>query len=106
MNVTDLKIYTIGHGDRGIGEFRDILAAVAISVLVDVRYSPDSAGHPEYSQDNLRESLEGVGITCHWAGRHPGKIRKTSAHSKHTALEADSMRVFADHMGSAEFHKA
>ena len=99
-------IYTIGHSNRSTDEFLQLLQSNNIQTLVDIRSHPYSRSNPQYSQDELRTILEISGITYHLAGRNFGGRRKTSSVTRHTALEKDSLRAFADYMDGEEFKRA
>jgi len=61
-------VYTIGHGTRAINDFIGILKLYAIDYLIDVRSRPYSAYNPHYIRENLKQSLEGNGITYVFMG--------------------------------------
>lgn len=98
-------LYTVGHGDRSLRDLVALLRAAGIQAVVDVRSFPGSRRHPHFSQDNLREALEGGGMAYHWAGRQLGGKRTGSAISAHTALRSDDLRAYADHMETDAFRK-
>ena len=54
--------YTIGYSGRDIGQFVALLQAVEVSTLVDIRYTPVSQYKPDFSKENLRNSLSQNGI--------------------------------------------
>ena len=54
--------YTIGHGTRPLAEFVELLQAVEVTMLVDVRTVPRSRTNPQYNLDVLPESLAQFGI--------------------------------------------
>lgn len=99
-------LYTLGHSNRSLEDFIVLLDAAGIRTLVDVRAQPQSARHPHFAQDSLRDALGGVGIDYHWAGRQLGGQRSTRADSPHTALQEDGLRGFADYMDGDAFKKA
>jgi uncharacterized protein (DUF488 family) len=100
-----LILYTIGHGNRSLGEFLSLLETAGIKTLVDVRAQPGSTRFPHFSSETLRKSLEARGIVYHWAGRQLGGRREPRPGSRHTAIESDSLRAFADHMETEAFEK-
>jgi uncharacterized protein (DUF488 family) len=99
-------IYTVGHSNRELDEFQDMLDNSDIRILVDIRSKPQSAHCHHFDGEALRRSLEARGIIYHWAGRQLGGFRKGGADSKHTAIVEDSLRVFADYMGTDAFASA
>ena len=101
-------LYTIGHSDRSMDNFLEILKLHGIEILVDVRARPIAEHLPHYNQSELRESLDKADITYHWAGRQLGGMRTCSRaeDSPHKALKDDKLRGFADYMLSPEFERA
>lgn len=99
-------IYTIGHSNRSIEAFIEVLKSFAVTTLVDVRAYPRSRHYPWFCQDDLREALYPENIFYHWAGRHLGGMRTPRPQSVHVALEEDGFRAYADHMQTSEFQVA
>lgn len=63
MNSKNNNIfYTIGHSNRPIKEFIDLLKEKDIKLLVDVRSLPGSSKYPQYNKENLSESLKEFNI--------------------------------------------
>ena len=98
-----MTVYTIGHGNRAIGEFAGLLREAAIECLVDVRAYPASRRHPQFSRDALENALLGEGIRYVWEGKLLGGRRKAAADSPHIALRSPGFRAYADHMETADF---
>ncbi|HEY3218719.1 MAG TPA: DUF488 domain-containing protein [Candidatus Limnocylindria bacterium] len=99
-----MRIWTIGHGARPIGDFLAILRDSKVVTLVDVRTVPGSRRHPQFGQAALRASLTDVGIAyMHLPGL--GGRREPRPDSPHTALKIDAFRGYADHMASPEFQR-
>lgn len=98
-----MTIYTIGHGNRAIGELIGLLTEAAVECLVDVRAYPASRRHPQFSRDALERSLPGAGIRYIWEGKSLGGRRKAAADSPHIALGSAGFRAYADHMETADF---
>ncbi|MBI5170141.1 MAG: DUF488 domain-containing protein [Candidatus Eisenbacteria bacterium] len=55
-------VYTIGHSLHTFERFRELLAAHAVEVLVDVRSRPVSARAPHFSGEALRLACVGSGL--------------------------------------------
>lgn len=55
-------IYTIGHGNRKIEDFVELLRSFKILYLVDVRSQPYSKFSPQFNQNDLKFALEKSGI--------------------------------------------
>jgi uncharacterized protein (DUF488 family) len=58
-------IFTVGHSNRTLSEFTDILRAAEIQALVDVRRFPASRRHPHFNLPPLRAHLASIGIVYH-----------------------------------------
>jgi len=54
-------IFTIGHGNRAIGEFVALLREAGIECVVDVRACPASRRHPQFARAALGKSLAAAG---------------------------------------------
>lgn len=96
-------IQTLGHSNRSLEEFIQLLNGVGIKTLVDVRAHPVSGRHPQFNSDTLRAACEAAGVTYHWGGRQLGGRRSPVANSPHVALTDDAFRGYADHMATREF---
>jgi len=56
--LTSVPIYTIGYGNRSIGEFIELLKRYGIQYLVDIRSQPYSRYNPNFSKDALAQHLK------------------------------------------------
>jgi uncharacterized protein (DUF488 family) len=61
QNVS-VRMCTIGHSNRPLGEFIDLLRAEGVDLLADVRRFPRSRRHPQFSIETLPAALAGSGI--------------------------------------------
>lgn len=59
-------VYTIGHSNRSLEEFVELLAGVNASLVVDVRRWPTSRRLPHFAREKLRETLQAFGIEYIW----------------------------------------
>jgi uncharacterized protein (DUF488 family) len=98
-----MTLYTIGHGNRAIGEFLGLLREAGIECLVDVRAYPTSRRHPQFSREALEKLLAEAGIRYAWEGKALGGRRKPVPDSPHVALRSAAFRAYADYMETAEF---
>src|SRR5258708_13816131 len=57
-----LDLYTIGHSNHPADRFVDLLCALHLEVVVDVRSSPDSAFLPYFGRSPLTRLLREAGI--------------------------------------------
>lgn len=98
-------VATVGHSDRSLEEFVDVLVAHGIARLADVRRYPGSRRHPQFASAALAAGLARAGI----AYRHDealGGMRDPRPDSPHVALDDDAFRGYADHMATREFAAA
>ena len=54
--------YTVGYAGRSNESFIDVLKSARVSCVIDVRSVPVSRFNPKFSKNNLRQSLDQVGI--------------------------------------------
>ncbi|MGE0528693.1 MAG: DUF488 family protein, partial [Bdellovibrionales bacterium] len=96
------QIYTLGHSNRSIEEFIDILKTQKLKLVVDVRKIPRSRHNPHFGAIELANSLRRKNIEYIYlpelAGRRPSK-----KDSINTAWRNSSFRAYADHMQTEEF---
>ena len=98
-------VWTVGHSTRSAEEFREILKAHGIKVLVDVRMFPGSRRYPQFNRATLSESLTELGIEYKHEPQLGGR-RAPRADSHNTAWKNPQFRAYADHMESDEFRNA
>jgi uncharacterized protein (DUF488 family) len=95
-------ICTIGHSNRPLATFVDLLKNNEVVRVLDVRTVPRSRHNPQFNRDALPESLSAVGIAyTHLPGL--GGLRHAHADSSNTGWHNLSFRGFADYMQSPEF---
>ncbi len=97
-------IWTVGHSTRSAEEFREILLAYQIKVLIDVRSFPGSRRYPHFNKPELSRQLDSIG-TLYLHLPALGGRRRPSPDSKNTAWKNSSFRAYADHMESADFRE-
>lgn len=95
-------MFTVGHSNRTLDEFTELLKAHRISVLVDVRAVPRSHHNPQFNRETLPRVLEAEGIAYeHLPGL--GGLRRASKDSMNTGWRNASFRGYADYMQTEEF---
>lgn len=99
---SDVVIYTIGHSNREIDEFIELLKKIKIEVLVDVRKLPGSKKYPHFNQDQLSFTLSSVDILYMYIKELGGR-RKQNKDSINTIWKNKSFQAYADHMATAKF---
>ena len=69
-------VWTIGHSNRSLADFLDLLKLHGIELLVDVRRWPTSKKFPYFAFQALKPELRRVGIQAIWLGDLLGGFRK------------------------------
>ncbi len=96
------QVCTIGHSNRSLGAFVDLLRSNAIVRVLDVRTVPRSRHNPQFNRETLAESLSALEIGyTHLPGL--GGLRHARADSPNTGWTNLSFRGYADYMQSPEF---
>lgn len=100
-----MAIYTIGHSNRSIDGFLELLSEHRIERLADVRSYPRSRRNPQFSKQHLEEALQSCAIDYrHW--RELGGMRRSGlADSPNDGLEPGGFRNYADHMQGDAFQR-
>jgi len=95
-------VCTIGHSNRPIGTFVELLRANEIVQVLDVRTVPRSHHNPQFNRETLAESLDAL---CIGYAHLPslGGLRHARADSLNTGWNNLSFRGYADYMQSREF---
>jgi uncharacterized protein (DUF488 family) len=97
-----MPVLTIGHSNRSLEEFLEMLKAHGVDVLVDVRTVPRSRHNPQFNRENLPRPLAAEGIEyVHMPGL--GGLRHPQRDSRNTGWRNLNFRGYADYMQTAEF---
>ncbi len=100
-----LRVLTIGHSTRMIGEFLDLLSAHGVTCVADVRTIPGSRHNPQFNQAALRGSLKGAEVSyVHLPGL--GGLRRARPDSVNLGWRNASFRGYADYMQTPEFARS
>jgi uncharacterized protein (DUF488 family) len=95
-------VCTIGHSNRSIGAFVELLIANDIAQVFDVRTVPRSRHNPQFNRETLAASLGALNIVyLHFRGL--GGLRHAQADSLNTGWNNLSFRGFADYMQVPDF---
>ena len=100
--LNQTPICTIGHSNRALATFLDLLHSNKIAHVFDVRTISRSRHNPQFNQDTLSASLE----VDHIAYTHVpglGGLRYARVDSPNTGWHNLSFRGYADYMQSSEF---
>ncbi|ASQ45209.1 DUF488 domain-containing protein [Legionella clemsonensis] len=98
-------LYTIGHSNRKLQEFVDLLTAYKISKLVDIRTIPKSRYVPWFNKESLAASLKKLNIQYQHMPALGG-LRSPKADSINLGWHNLSFRAYADYMQTKEFFSA
>ncbi|MGM7697149.1 DUF488 domain-containing protein [Microbacterium sp. A84] len=106
MNAT--LFFTIGHSNRPLEEFVELLKESAITQVLDVRKLPGSSKYPQFNEDALGASLNERGIDLirldALTGRRP--VNRDVPFEVNGWWENRSFHNYADHARSTEFRDA
>jgi uncharacterized protein (DUF488 family) len=99
-------VCTIGHSDRPLDQFIDLLRENGVACVLDIRTVPRSRHNPQFNRDTLPDSLEQAGIGYrHIAAL--GGLRHARADSPNAGWRNASFRGYADYMQTPAFaHEA
>lgn len=97
-----LSIFTIGHSNRSIGEFIELLQTHGAKQVIDIRTIPKSRHNPQFNSDALAASLRKARI--HYVHlKDLGGLRHARKDSVNLGWRNASFRGFADYMQTPEF---
>lgn len=77
----DLTLYTIGHSNRSLDKFIELLHRYDIRCLIDVRSVPYSSYHQDFRRDSLQCEIPRQYIEYRWMGDTLGGKRKDLTNS-------------------------
>ena len=69
-----MVIFTLGHSNRKIDDFLELLKINGIEMLVDIRRFPTSKWE-QFKRENLKNTLEAAGVGYEYLGRELGGYR-------------------------------
>jgi len=105
MASANLPFFTIGHSNRGIEEFIDLLRSPHVECVIDVRKIPMSRANPQFNQNALPQVLASGQIAYEHVEALGG--RRSTAHSvpgdTNGFWQNKSFHNYADYALSAEF---
>lgn len=100
------SIWTIGHSDRELANFIDLLTAEQIETLADVRRFPGSRRHPHFNREALATTLNDVGIAYHHFPALGGRRTKQKPSPHSAGWQVAAFAAYADYMLTEEFTRA
>lgn len=99
-------IWTVGHSNRDVESFLQLLSDQSIALLADVRRFPASRKHPHFNGDALHDALGAAGIAYRHFPALGGRRSERRPDSPNTAWRVESFNAYADHMQTNEFTSA
>ena len=97
-------VMTVGHSNRTLEEFLEILRAHDVKRIVDVRTIPRSRHNPQFSRESLSFNLRAAGIGYVHLGKLGG-LRSARRDSINMGWRNKSFRGYADYMGTKRFQE-
>jgi uncharacterized protein (DUF488 family) len=95
-------VCTIGHSNRPLETFVELLRRNAVDRVLDVRTIPRSRSNPQFNSDALAQSLDALDISyLHLPGL--GGLRRARPDSVNAGWRNASFRGYADYMQTPEF---
>ncbi|MFP3395632.1 DUF488 domain-containing protein [Brevibacterium sp. SIMBA_078] len=99
------RLLTVGHSNRELNEFVELLMDTGTEVVVDVRKLPGSTKNPWFNADTLESDLAEVGIELRrleaLTGRRP--VSRTVPFDVNAWWQNRSFHNYADHCLSSAF---
>jgi len=105
MNATERTLLTVGHSNRSIETFLELLLSHRVAQVVDVRKLPGSRANPQFNDDALQAALAPHGIRYLWMPSLGG-LRRGMPDSPNGGWRNKSFQAFADYMQTPEFAAA
>ena len=101
-----LPFFTIGHSNRRIEEFIELLSGAHIDLVADIRKVPMSKANPQFNKDTLAGALVAVGVSY----EHEGALGGLRAKARTVSPDVNgfwtngNFHNYADYALSAQFH--
>lgn len=100
------EIWTLGHSNRDLDVFLNLLRESAIELVADVRRFPASRVHAHFNEAPLKRELQHAGLAYRHFEALGGRRSKRLPHSPNTAWKVEAFNAYADHMSTPDFHSA
>lgn len=101
------ELLTIGHGERTLDAFLELIDDFEIAVLADIRRFPGSRRHPQFNREALAQALSRHGVRYVWFEALGGRRRSPKgAVSPNAGLRNSAFRSYADYMQTDAFRGA
>lgn len=97
-------IFTIGHSNRSLTDFTNLLQEFDIQQLVDIRSIPGSSKFPQFNKETLQDELKNMSVGYLWLENLGGRRKKRKQFdSPNTAWTSMSFRNYADYAMTGDF---
>jgi uncharacterized protein (DUF488 family) len=97
-------VFTIGHSNRTIEEFIELLRENGVERVMDIRTIPKSRHNPQFNEDSLAAALRAKRLGYVHL-KKLGGLRHARADSMNLGWHNASFRGFADYMQTEEFQE-
>ena len=102
---TTTVVRTVGHSNRPLEGFLQLLRAHQVTLVVDVRKMPGSRRNAQFNHDTLSNGLHEAGIGyVHLPGL--GGLRRRTPSSPNAGWKNASFQGYADYMLTPEFERS
>jgi uncharacterized protein (DUF488 family) len=101
-----MTIWTLGHSNRSLEEFLELLTAHRIESIADVRSYPGSKKFPHFNREALRAALAEVSVSYRHFPGLGGRRREPEKPNRHSAWRVKGFRAYAEHMEREAFTEA
>jgi uncharacterized protein (DUF488 family) len=101
-----MRLFTIGHGTRPIGELIACLDQAGVRTLVDVRRFPGSRRNPQFNQAALVASLADAHIAYHHAEPLGGRRSKEPGAERFPCIRVEAFRSYVARMSRPDWQNA
>jgi uncharacterized protein (DUF488 family) len=101
-----MRVFTIGHGTRPVGELVECLQEARAQMLVDVRRYPGSRRNPQFNQAALSEVLREAGIGYRHAVELGGRLSDEPGEERFPCIRVPAFRSYGARMGTPEWQAA
>jgi len=99
-------IWTVGHSNRDLNDFIDLLVAEKIEFLADVRRFPGSRRHPHFNREALSAALQSQSITYAHFPTLGGRRSAPRESTKNSPWRVAAFAAYADYMLTEDFKTA
>jgi uncharacterized protein (DUF488 family) len=101
-----VRVFTVGHGTRGLDELVGMLDAAGVGTLVDVRRFPGSRRNPQFNQAPLAGALGAAGIGYRHAVELGGRLTGEPGEERFGCIREAAFRSYAARMATPGWQEA